>query len=519
MNRPVSATELQALSDAPRDEHADAPEDLKESGLSQRDALLSITDDIRLWRTPDGDTFASVNHAGHVEHHAVASRGFRDWLLSEYANRFTVNGRAASCGENVVRDVRAHLEARAFADGLRHDAAMRTVEHDGAVYIDRGTDDWSAIEVSAKGWRTVAAAPAPIIRTRRTAALAEPAAKPDFTRWWELLSGLEEADKILLTAWCLGALWPSGPYPVLVLGGEQGSGKSTIARIAQRLSDPVTGDLLQPPGDDRDLIAAARHGQVLAFDNISSVKADLADSICRLSTGAEIGGRALFTNHDSATFRASRPIILNGIPDLCARGDLADRSIVIKLAPIERRTTERDFRRDVEAALPGALTGLLDALVVGLRELDTTPTPSVRMADFARLIAAAEPALPWRKGAFLEAYSANRGRVVSTIVEGDIVATRVRAFVVDQGGNWSGLMSDLLALLSETELPEGGRSSEWPANARWFSNGLTRAAPALRGIGIDVQTKHVKDGTRVDIREIASLASPASPAADQKVTR
>lgn len=56
----------------------------------------------------------------------------------------------------------------------------------------------------------------------------------------------------------LGALLPTGPFPILVLGGEQGSGKSTLARTAKRIVDPGHGDLLQPPGDDRDLIAAAR---------------------------------------------------------------------------------------------------------------------------------------------------------------------------------------------------------------------------------------------------------------------
>jgi hypothetical protein len=142
------------------------------------------------------------------------------------------------------------------------------------------------------------------------------------------------------------------------------------------------------------LIAAARHGRVLAFDNVSSIKADLADSICRLATGAEIGGRALFTDHDIASFKACRPIVVNGIPDLGARGDLADRSIIIKLAPLAERVTERDFWRKVEAVLPSITAGLLDVMVAAARHLDQVPTPSVRMADFARLIRAAEPVLP-----------------------------------------------------------------------------------------------------------------------------
>jgi hypothetical protein len=50
---------------------------------------------------------------------------------------------------------------------------------------------------------------------------------------------------------------------------------------------------MQPPREDRDLITAARNNHVLAFDNLSAVSAELADSLCRLATGGDIGGRLL----------------------------------------------------------------------------------------------------------------------------------------------------------------------------------------------------------------------------------
>src|SRR4051794_36998076 len=58
------------------------PIDLKEAGLTQRDALLAVCDEAEIWRSPDGESYASVQVDGHVEHHAVASRGFRDWMIA-----------------------------------------------------------------------------------------------------------------------------------------------------------------------------------------------------------------------------------------------------------------------------------------------------------------------------------------------------------------------------------------------------------------------------------------------------
>ena len=315
---------------------ADAPVELRGLGMTQRNVLLGLCDPARFWRSPEGETFATVPVGDHVEHYPLHSRGFRDWILGELARQYLQDGRPASVGENAVRDARQALEARAFFDRIQHHAPLRVVEHDGDIYLDQGRRNWSAIKVTSAGWEVVAGAPVPILRGKRTAALIEPSRNGDFGPLRRVLKRLDDDDFILFISWCLQALVPSGPYPILIISGEAGSGKSTLVRLAQRLVDPVNGDLLQPPRDDRDLIAAARNGRVLAFDNLSKLSADLADSLCRLATGSEIGGRALYSDHDTATFAACRPLILNGIPDLAARGDLADRSIVIRLGPLDR---------------------------------------------------------------------------------------------------------------------------------------------------------------------------------------
>jgi hypothetical protein len=473
--------------------------DLKKAGLTQRDALLAVADEYDIWRTPDGETFATIFKDGHAEHHAVRSRRFRDAWLHDFTQKYSNNGRPAAVGEGPVRDALQMLEARAYATGIKQEAPLRVASNESGIYIDLGTENWSAINVRAGGWRVIRMPPVPITRSRRTGPMPLPT-RGDFNPLRALLDRLSPVDFILFTSWCLGTFLPTGPYPILILGGEQGSGKSTLARLAQRITDAVSGDLLQPPGDDRDLIAAAKHGRVLAFDNVSSIKPDLADSICRLATGAEIGGRALFTDHETATFRACRPIILNGIPDLAARGDLADRSIVIRLSALPERVTERDFWRQVDEVLPMALGGFLDALAVGTEQFGTTATPNVRMADFARFITAAEPALPWITGQFLEAYAGNRRQMVTSIVEGDLVAAKVDFFMVAKT-EWSGLISELYHLLSDQISSDARRIGDWPGNARWFSDRLTRAAPALRALGVDIRTRPDARGTKVIIQK------------------
>ena len=71
-------------------------------------------------------------------------------------------------------------------------------------------------------------------------------------------------DFVLVVVWALAVLRNRGPYPVMVLSGEQGSAKSTFSAILRALLDPNTAPLRALPREDRDLFIAANNGHVLA---------------------------------------------------------------------------------------------------------------------------------------------------------------------------------------------------------------------------------------------------------------
>jgi hypothetical protein len=45
-------------------------------------------------------------------------------------------------------------------------------------------------------------------------------------------------DFVLVVAWLLAALRPSGPYPLLAVSGEQGSAKTVLSKLLRALVDP-----------------------------------------------------------------------------------------------------------------------------------------------------------------------------------------------------------------------------------------------------------------------------------------
>src|SRR5260221_11786230 len=198
---------------------------------------------------------------------------------------------------------------------------------------------WRAVEIDPTGWRVNDIPP---VRFRRAAGM-QPLPMPvpggSVETLRSFLNVKSGSHFILVVAWALAVLRNRGPYPVLVLSGEQGSAKSTFTAILRALLDPNTAPLRALPREDRDLFIAARNGHVLAYDNVSALPAWISDTLCRLATGGGFAMRQLYTGQDEVLFDATRPVILNGIEDIVTRPDLADRALFLTLEPIpeERR--------------------------------------------------------------------------------------------------------------------------------------------------------------------------------------
>ena len=170
----------------------------------------------------------------------------------------------------------------------------------------------------------------------------------------DFLNVSSDDDFVLVVAWLLAALRNRGPYPVLILSGEQGSAKSTFSAVLRALIDPNTAPLRALSREDRDLFIAANNGHVLTFDNVSGLPTWISDTLCRLATGGGFAVRQLYSDQDEVLFDATRPVILNGIEDIVARPDLADRGLFLTLEPIpeDQRQPEGELWAAFEQARP-----------------------------------------------------------------------------------------------------------------------------------------------------------------------
>lgn len=466
---------------------------------------LALGGDIELWHTASGDAYATIALDGRREHHPLR-RVVRDYLARAY---YLEHKRVASSA--ALTDAANTLGGIARYDGPEHVVAVRLASHDGALYLDLGDPAWRMVEITGSGWRIVTEAPVRHWRPASLRALPDPVPGGSLDAL-QALWPVADDTWTLLVSWLVAAMQPTGPYPVLVLAGEQGTGKSTLGRMMRGILDPASPELRGVPRNEHDAMLGALTSYVVAFDNLSGLPAWLSDALCRIATGGGMATRTLYSDTDETLIDVTRPILLTGIDSPATRGDLLDRALVVNLPVMadEARGDEGDLWRRYHAMRPALLGALLDAAVCALRRRpDVTLPKRPRMADACLWVTAAEPALGWTEGRAATAWLGARDNASADLLSGDSVAQAVLKLALP----WEGTSTDLLTLLTTTVSDHTRTARGWPTSARGLSGILRRLAPDLRraGVHVDADAREGHTGRRL-FRIVTTVTTVTRPA-------
>jgi hypothetical protein len=456
--------------------------------LTQTSRLLALAGGVELFHSPEGDAYALVPLENHKETLPLRGKDFRSWLLREY---FLVESKAP--GGQALADATATLEAKAKFDGPENHVHIRVATHEGAYYVDLCNEHWRVVRVSAEGWSVEKESPVRFRRSRSMSSLPLPKQGGNLNDLFPFINVKREEDQRLLLAYMVSCLRERGPFPILVLQGEQGSAKSTTARVIRSLIDPSTASLRTMPKDEHNLLIAAKNSWLLSFDNLSGIPAWLSDALCRIATGAGFSTRELYTDADEVIFNAQRPVMANGIDELAVREDLKSRVINLYLPTIspEERRDEEGFWKTFEEAKPLILGAMLDALsgaLRNLRDIDAQCLP--RMADFSILGMALEKALEWPSGSFGAAYEENHAQAAEQSIENDPVAQGILEILREENPK-QGTATKWLKDLNDRVEESIRRSPAWPKGPQALSNRIRRLSPALRSFGVEIHVARV----------------------------
>jgi putative DNA primase/helicase len=464
----------------------------------QRDDVIGAiisTEGVELWRDASGATYATVPVGAHFENWSLRSFGFGRWVSGLYYRKTGV-----ALPTQALEDIRRTLDIKAYEDGVEYEPFVRVGSYNGTIYLDLCDDAWRVVEITTRGWRVIDRPRVKFLRSASARALPEPVAGEMIERLGGFVNVANQDDFKLIVSWLVSALRPGSPFPILIVNGTQGAGKSVLCRLLRSLIDPDVAMICAVPKDERDLVLAASNTWICAYDNLSDVSGFLPDALCRLASGSGFRTRALHTNNDEAVFSVQRPILLNGIPTLTEQADVGRRAVVINLAsiPPERRQAEGDFWMEFESVRARILGTLLDGVARALSAVDKIRIDRPgSMADFEKWSMAAAPAFGWRPEEFQTAYRNNQAVVVDDTFEADAVAVAIKDFMSVHPDGWEGPPAALQVALDEATPERIRKSRSWPKTPAQMGNRIKRAKPLLEHKGFAVDRRH--SGTRTII--------------------
>jgi hypothetical protein len=435
----------------------------------------------------DGRSYAVDRDGPNVALPLRGRDGLRQRLARTYYHRTGV-----AAGGSALADALTVIDGMA-ADSPTVPVGLRVARHEGAIVLDLGEAAGQAVVVRPGGWRLVDMSPVLFRRTTLTGPI--PAPNPPGTG---TLAGLRELLNVddtgfrLIVAWLVAALVPDIPHPILLLYGEQGTAKSTAAKMAVRLVDPSPAPMRTPPKDIRAWSVTASASWTVALDNVSTIAAWFSDTLCKAVTGDGIVDRALFTDDDVSVISFRRVIAITSIDAGSLAGDLAERIIPVELQPIpdDQRRTEEEVEAAFLAAVPATLAALLDLAAQVLAELPKVRVDRLpRMADFARILAALDQAQGWET---LPAYLKLGAETNRAVLDADPFATAVLGLLSGQAVGWVGTATQLLETITPDHPPKG-----WPSSGNRVTAALRRISPALRAAGYAIEHERVHGGGRI----------------------
>jgi hypothetical protein len=459
----------------------DLDEDDAEDQTQAGRLIRIITEsDCKLFHDTLGNSMVAVNGDG-SRILRISSKEFRSWLANAWWKKYR-----KGISNSIIDTAAVTIDGMAMHDGEEIQLHTRVASLENDWYYDLG--DGRVVKITNDEWLVLEKPPILFYRFTHQKPQADPVKGGDFQDIFSvMLHPEDENEKLLLTLWLMASFMPEIYHPILLVHGEQGSRKTTLFKMLRSLIDPSVLETISVRKDIAEFVQQASHHYFLPLDNLSEVKPDLSDLLCRLVTGEGFSKRELFTNDNDVIYSFQRVVGLNGINLIADKPDLLDRSIIIKLTPPEKYVDERVIFEQLSQIRPMLLGAIFDIMVKTKAELgnilDTEELASYRMAGFAKQSLAIARAFGFADQQVFAALKYNRDMQHGHVQESSLLLQLITKHMTDVP-QWEGSANELVDVLKELAIADSVDLKGVPTAVR-IKRKITEIIPTLRAQGID----------------------------------
>lgn len=446
---------------------------------------------VEFFHDPQRQAYAKVPHNGVKLTLDIGSQDFAD-----YIQRLAYKDLGKSLKERQIAEVATHCRGTARFDGDEREVFIRVAPYQGGspfdgIEIDLANETGQCVRIT-KNEIKLAEPSVEFFRPNNIRSLPIPNEEGSLKTLFQYVNVVDPQQQIAVMAFMVAAAFPKADdYPLLFLTGEQGTGKSFATELIASIIDPRTSTKKAMPKSERDIAVMAARSHLMAFDNLSYLKLDVADILCRISTGGSFETRKLYSNTDITEINIKRPVILNSIVDLMSRPDVVQRTFIIELEAItaDTRVVASELRTAFENHRAEIFGGLCKALQCALQRHDSIKImKNLRLAGVAKLAAAAAPAFGSDENDTVNALTEIQSRQKHALISVSPVCQAIKRLMDSQDVSRVMTPTDLYnELTASFDQDKNPKPNDWPRNASAFGKELQRQVDNLRTIDIEVE--------------------------------
>lgn len=307
----------------------------------------------------------------------------------------------------------------------------------------------------------------------------------------DLLTVLNVPDdaRLLLIAWMLTTLLPDAQNVLLEIVGGRYAGKSTLQQALKLLLDPSIQPLIVDiPSQTKGLFDLAKREYILSLDGVEKLSRKMQCGLLELLQGklTEItpGRRSA-----STPLWIKHPIVINSLASLVSESGLADRSILVRLPPVEaakdRHLDELSASKWLQNGF-ASLVALLSHVAPRWRSIDVEMCP-LGLMDFYRIGLAAAEVMGLESEAFDDQMKACLEQRYELELHEYPIVDAVQALLENSGEESLEMPAGRLLVALEAHRPERANEHNWPRNPRQLGPKLEEGKALMKANGVTVE--------------------------------